>query len=157
MLACFISLKDGITTKTWVSWLMWLLFLYRTTNLFRLVVLRSDDDYHISSLPYNEIRKCSPPVRSLPHCWWLLYLTETLALAWMGLVGLTITAWTMATISWHFATHCCKLSNSGRCYHALTYHIYNEGHLFLFFFGLQYCNGNGRQWKIRSKSIHSFH
>ena len=156
MLACFISLKDGITTKTWVSWLMWLLFLYRTTNLFRLVVLRSDDDYHISSLPTMNLESAHP-VRSLPHCWWLLYLTETLALAWMGLVGLTITAWTMATISWHFATHCCKLSNSGRCFATMHSHITFIMKVICCFFGLQYCNGNGRQWTIRSKSIHSFH
>ena len=103
----FPQLKDGITTKTWVSWLMWLLFLYRTTNLFRLVVLRSDDDYHISSLPTMKLESAHPQSDLSPTAELLMtfiFARDT------GLVGLTIRVWTMATISWHFQTHCCVVS-----------------------------------------------
>ena len=61
--------------------------LYRTTNLFRLVVLRSDDDYHISSHPTMKLESAHPQSDLSPTPELLMtfiFARDT------GLVGLTI-------------------------------------------------------------------
>ena len=61
--------------------------LYRTSHLSRLFVLRSDDDYHISSLPTIKLESAYPQSDLSPTAELLMtfiFARDT------GLVGLTI-------------------------------------------------------------------